>query len=200
MLELESFIQCPNLRRVAAQWHFYQQWSLPPWIPDTLSELSLCASVHCDIPDFGTAVRLSALTIELAGDAPYFHIFTWIKDCIDHLPFPNSIQSLAVDITHSFDIDESAYGLYPELSDYAVLSRCLQRLYDCGELKSVVLNVKGYAEVDSDSDDLRLDEARELAKLETGFAALLRVKSYIAEHRNDTAFYNRAERWAILYG
>lgn len=42
MLELESFIQCPNLRSVTAQWHFYQQWSLPPWIPDTLSELSLC--------------------------------------------------------------------------------------------------------------------------------------------------------------
>lgn len=119
---------------------------------------------------------MSALIIELAGDAPYFHIFTWIKDCIDHLPFPNSIQSLAVYITHSFDIDDSTYGLYPELSDYVVLSRCLQQLYECGELKSVVLNIKGYAEVDSASDDLQLDEARELAKLETGFAALLRVK------------------------
>lgn len=44
-----------------------------------------------------------------------------------------------------------------------VLSQCLQQLYECGELKAIALKIKGYAEVlESVSDDLCIDEAREL--------------------------------------
>ncbi|KAF4607583.1 hypothetical protein EYR38_001655 [Pleurotus pulmonarius] len=133
------------------------------------------AVANCNIPEFGTAIRPSAVTIGLRGYAPYFDFFTWIKDCIYRLPFPNSIRTLVFDIDNVYNIYDSAHGLYPDTSDYMFVSQFLQQLHECGELRDVVLNIKGTAEVGSADDELHLDEARELSKLQTGFEPLLRA-------------------------
>lgn len=41
MLRSQNFIECPNLERLTARWYPIRYWYLPPWIPDTLSELVL---------------------------------------------------------------------------------------------------------------------------------------------------------------
>lgn len=181
--QFDNFIECPNLQSFTAQWPRQQYMKLPSWLPDSLSKLSLRAQLDCSIPAFGTPIRPSTVVVDVAGHRSFFDLFKWIKDCIDSLPFPSSITTLILNVEHKFFVLLHTEGLYPEVSDYVVLSRCLQQLADLGELKNISLNIQVDAEVSSMSDYLDTDEARERAKLRMGFTSLLETNVLKADFR-----------------
>lgn len=103
----------------------------------------------------------------------YLDFFTWVMDCIDRLPDPRAIRALTINIRTGSD-HSLPEGLFPALSDYEMFSRFLCQLRrgkhgSC--LTSVVLAIK--LTVPSIADQLCCEEARELAKLERGFAGLV---------------------------
>ncbi|KAF7433705.1 hypothetical protein PC9H_005668 [Pleurotus ostreatus] len=172
MLTSTRLIDCPNLQRLTAGWYAYQSWNLPPWIPDTLSELVLRAAPECNIPDFGTAIKPSAVTIEPSGEMSYLEVFVWIQDCINHLPFPGCIQTLTLNIFKQQSAsDDDCEGLFPTPSEYEVLCSFLVRLYEGGGVRRITLNMT--AAVHASAAELRVDAGREAAKVETAFAMLL---------------------------
>lgn len=126
---------------------------------------------ECNIPDFGGAIRPSVLTINLSGDIPYLELFTWIRNCIDSLPFPSSIQLLTINATINYFFDEDFKGTYPTPLEYEELCRFLYKLYEQGGLEGITLSIS--VDVESGDFGLYINEARELAKLETSFAPLL---------------------------
>ncbi|KAJ8697502.1 hypothetical protein PTI98_004303 [Pleurotus ostreatus] len=172
MLEFKSFIDCPNLECLTARYH-YEPWNLPPWIPDELSELELYAVPECNIPDFGGAIRPSVLTVNLSGDVSYLELFAWIKNCIDSLPFPGTIQSLTINVTNNHFLDDHSEGLYPTPLEYEELSHFLYKLYEQGGLEGITLSITIDVNSRASDAELYMDEARELAKLETSFAPLV---------------------------
>lgn len=121
-----------------------------------------------DIPHLGTTIQPSVVTIELSGGMSYSEIFVWVKDCIAQLSFPNCIRTLTLNILNE---QSDCEALYPTPSEYEVLSSFLLQLYKGGGLQRITLNIT--AAVDSRDEEFYVDEARELAKLETGFPALL---------------------------
>ncbi|KAF9487037.1 hypothetical protein BDN71DRAFT_1500056 [Pleurotus eryngii] len=172
MLTFTRLIECPNLQRLTAGWYAYQSWNLPPWIPDTLSELVLHAAPECNIPDFGTAIKPSTVTIEPSGEMSYLEVFVWIQECINHLPFPGCIRTLTLNILKEASDDDCE--LYPTPSEYEMLCSFLVQLYEGGGVRRIMLNIT--AAVDASAAELRVDAGREAAKVETAFAMLLGEK------------------------
>lgn len=113
------------------------------------------------------------VVIDLVTENSFLDLFTWTKECLNRLPFPNSIQTLTLNLERTYFVLLHIEELHPEASDYMVLSRSLRQLVEHGELKYINLNIKMDARMLSRSKDLHIDEGRGLAKLETGFAALL---------------------------
>ena len=76
-------------------------------------------------------------------------------------------------LTEQSIADDGTDGLYPELSDYEILSSVLQQLRvgGRGNLEKIILNVAMEVECAYD-DELRADEGRESAKLKKAFAEL----------------------------
>ncbi len=77
-------------------------------------------------------------------------------------------------LTEQSIADDGTDGLYPELSDYEILSSVLQQLRvgGRGNLEKIILNVAMEVEC-AYADELRADEGRESAKLKKAFAELL---------------------------
>ncbi|KAL4265862.1 hypothetical protein AB1N83_003628 [Pleurotus pulmonarius] len=172
LLGFGNFFECPNLQSLVARWPRFHEWDVPLWLPDSLSELRLRATHECNIPNFERVVKPSIVVIDLGSHDSFLPLFTWSTDCINRLPFPNSIQRLTLNIERNFLVQGHTEGPYPEVSDYTLLARCLRQLVELGALRSINLNIK-VVEVLPTSDDLAIDEPRELAKLKIGFAALL---------------------------
>ncbi|KAG9225176.1 hypothetical protein CCMSSC00406_0007413 [Pleurotus cornucopiae] len=116
------------------------------------------------IPDIGMALRPSSVTITVGDytNPKYLDYFTWARDCLNSLPYPRSIQELTINvkIEHYIGLREQ---LYPALSDYEMLSRFLCRLRG---------SERGGSSSTAVGELYCGDEARELAKLEKGFAPL----------------------------
>ncbi|KAF4596810.1 hypothetical protein EYR38_008201 [Pleurotus pulmonarius] len=176
LFDLQTFIECPNLRRFAVGWAgSRRRWDLPPWIPTNLLELELETDLDSYIPRINASIQPSVVKIEA---------------CIDRLSSPHLIQTLTINIV---DYEVHARNrLYSRLSDYEALSQFLQQLRGCkgGKLKAVFLNIKmglppkhwsrnrdeGARDENELADDsmMHVDEARETAKMEKGFAELLK--------------------------
>ncbi|KAG9224280.1 hypothetical protein CCMSSC00406_0004779 [Pleurotus cornucopiae] len=163
---------CPNLCSFAVRWDGQRRWKLPPWIPDSLSELTVQGTPPISpvpraspsprivnlahrvrgAPQLGTTIRPSVLQIVAVKCDEYLKAFRLIKACVGRLPFPGLV--------------------FPQASDYGVLSLCLQQLYAHGTLGRAVLsiNVRGMIPNSVPLDEI---EAWELAKVNEGFAGLL---------------------------
>ncbi len=105
---------------------------------------------------------------------PYLDFFTWARDCINCLPDPGAIRALTIKMTVWKPLD----GLYPGLSHYEMLSRflcCLRESERGGRscLQSITLRIELPAGTLTASDTPDGVGARELAKLEKGFAPLV---------------------------
>ncbi|KAG9218950.1 hypothetical protein CCMSSC00406_0000936 [Pleurotus cornucopiae] len=104
------------------------------------------------------------------------------------LPFPKLVEELTINITTISDPyfpdgpadDDPTGGLCPQISDYEVLSRCLQQLREEGALKAVVLDIRmevDFSEIsiNIEGDPNLVDEPREQAKLEAGLNPLVQA-------------------------
>ncbi|KAJ8692228.1 hypothetical protein PTI98_009561 [Pleurotus ostreatus] len=181
MLGSQNPIECPNLQRFTFWTSSKHPWTLPPWVPTSFSELTLHARMsRRALPDFGTAIRPSVVTIHLLGTSDsYFDFFYWIQHCIRSLPSPGSVKTLNIHIINNLDYDyglKAMVGLYPDLEDYEMFSRFLHRLWACegGSLKAIALDIRPQTE--HCKDDMQVSKERrlaELAKLKKGFAPLL---------------------------
>lgn len=180
MLGCQNPIECPNLQRFTFWTSPKHPWNLPPWVPTSFSELTLHAKMSRALPDFGTVIKPSVVTIHLLGTSgSYFDFFYWIQHCIKSLPSPSSVKTLKIHIINNLDLDyglKAMVGLYPDLADYEMFSRFLHRLWACGggSLKAIALDIRPQTE--HCEDDLQVSKARqlaELAKLKKGFAPLL---------------------------
>ncbi|KAF9499993.1 hypothetical protein BDN71DRAFT_1441023 [Pleurotus eryngii] len=174
-------IECPNLARlVVSCWPERKQRYLPPWLPASLPELVLSGGPGSVIPHFGSALRPALLTLSMGSmrrdphrTPPYLEFFTWARDFIDRLPDPRAIRALKISINTKYN-HIPPEGIYPALSDYEMFSRFLCRLRDGGSrLQSITLRIKLSARTLTASDTPDGVEARELAKLEEGFARLV---------------------------
>ncbi|KAG9219640.1 hypothetical protein CCMSSC00406_0006038 [Pleurotus cornucopiae] len=172
MLSAENIIECRCLQYLELQWlHDTDSWNMPPWIPASLSEFALISSSRCALPNFGQTIRPSVVKVTLFGNyGPLSGLFTWIKDCIDRLPFPNLIKVLKISILKSFSTPTGVDGFLPETSDYEMLSRFLQPLWRDGVLENFALTI--ITSIDGDHD-VAPDSARESVKLNAAFAGLL---------------------------
>lgn len=110
----------------------------------------------------------------MASNNSYPEIFTWVKECIKHLPSPELIQKLTIDITNGYmdDLSANTEDILPKLSDYAMLSQFLEHLCVSRRLGSIVLWIT--VGVGLTEGTLDADEELQWAKLETGFAELLK--------------------------
>ncbi|KAF7424762.1 hypothetical protein PC9H_010073 [Pleurotus ostreatus] len=166
LLNLKTFIECPNLRRFSVGWsELESRWDLPQWIPASLWELSLETNLYSHIPHFGASIQPSDVKIGIWGHEgpppPYGAFLPRIRACIDRLPSPHLIQALTIDISNYEN--DSRNRLYPKLSDYEALSQYLQQLRSCkgGKLKAIFLNIKMELEGDEDSIDDKPASVRE---------------------------------------
>ncbi|KAL4262500.1 hypothetical protein AB1N83_007867 [Pleurotus pulmonarius] len=195
LFDLQTFIECPNLRRFAVGWAgSRRRWDLPPWIPTNLLELELETDLDSYIPRINASIQPSVVKIEVCdhkrSSVSFRTFIARIKACIDRLSSPHLIQTLTINIV---DYEVHARNrLYSRLSDYEALSQFLQQLRGCkgGKLKAVFLNIKmglppkhwsrnrdeGARDENELADDsmMHVDEARETAKMEKGFAELLK--------------------------
>ncbi|KAJ8697499.1 hypothetical protein PTI98_004301 [Pleurotus ostreatus] len=170
MLSAENIIECRRLQYLELQWlRDTHSWNMPPWIPVSSSEFALISSSRCALPNLGQTIQPSVVKITLFGSYGRFPgLFTWIKDCIDRLPFPNLIKVFSICIQKSFSTRTGVDGFLPETSDYEMLSRFLQPLWKDGVLENFALTII----IDGDHD-VAPDSARESVKLDTAFAGLL---------------------------
>lgn len=143
---------------------------------------------ECPVPEFRSAIRPSIVTLKLSGYIVYADAFAWIRDCVNRLPFPKLVEKLIINITTISDPyfpdgpadDDPTGGLCPQISDYEVLSHCLQQLREEGALKAVVLDIRmevDFSEIsiNIEGDSNLVDEPREQAKLEAGLKPLVQA-------------------------
>ncbi|KAL4262501.1 hypothetical protein AB1N83_007868 [Pleurotus pulmonarius] len=203
MLGCQNPIECPNPQRFTFWISPKHPWNLPPWVPTSFSELTLHVKMSGDLPlpDFGTAIRPSVVTIHLLGTSDsYFDFFYWIQRCVKCLPFPRSIETLRIYIINDLDLDyrlKAMVGVYPDLSDYEMFSRFLHRLRACegASLKAISLDIRPQTE--HCLDDLRVSDARqsaELAKLQKGFSPLLEANVLNVEYIMERPEYDTSVR------
>ncbi|KAF9499154.1 hypothetical protein BDN71DRAFT_1503206 [Pleurotus eryngii] len=123
-------IRCPNLDYVEIKQISSGYRNIPRWIPATLSEFILSVSPTAAIPDVGTTIRPSALTINILqpSKASRLSIIEWIWECINRLPFPNRIREVTI------EIDPFGWGgqSYPEPTHYGALIVSSNRCTDIG--------------------------------------------------------------------
>lgn len=187
VLRYTTPIECPNLRSLTVRWNGQRRWRLPPWIPNSLSELTLegtpvslmftappslrtTVDMSCRVrgpPQLGNTIQPSVLA---AKCDQYLRAFRLIKNCVGRLAFPNLARQLSMSI--AIHDPEEHRAIFPQPSDYAVLCLCLQQLCAHGTLERAVLNIKVRGII-PDCVSLEEIEARELAKVNEGFAGLL---------------------------
>ncbi|KDQ26383.1 hypothetical protein PLEOSDRAFT_1105287 [Pleurotus ostreatus PC15] len=173
VLRYATPMACPNLRSFAVQWNGRRRWKLPLWIPDSLSELTVQVNLAHRVrgaPKLGTTIQPSVLRIVAVRCNKYLNAFRLIKACVGSLPFPGLVRELAMSIAIRDPKENRA--IFPQAWDYEVLYLCLQQLYAHGTLGRAVLeiNVKGMIPKGFSLDEIM---ARELAKVNEGFAGLL---------------------------
>ncbi|KAF7431062.1 hypothetical protein PC9H_006780 [Pleurotus ostreatus] len=177
LLRFKTFIECPNLRSLVAEWYDPVRWKVPPWVSTRFSELTLNVNVWSGCPDFGEAIQPSVLTINIFGSESCSNFITWIKNCVASLPFPNLLHRVTINIKVTGVNERKCEELYRELEKLSVF---LHKLCDLGALQRIVLKIElfaGRVNTINDSYDI-LDpssevKAQDLAKLKDLFSALL---------------------------
>ncbi|KAF4569423.1 hypothetical protein EYR36_009214 [Pleurotus pulmonarius] len=172
-----ALVQCPNLKSLTT--HIFGDtelpWTLPPYVPSELEELHLLVRYFPPIPYFAESVRLSALQIDMnvSNRSMALLLFSeWIKDCIDALPFPELLGRLTLNIHkrvgwHNF--------IYPQASDFEILSTSLARLRNSGTLKSIKIDVLITVDQDVPDVDIPCDITTmgEVRNIRDGFVPIL---------------------------
>ncbi|KAG9224201.1 hypothetical protein CCMSSC00406_0004700 [Pleurotus cornucopiae] len=170
MLRLEALIECPNLNSLVARWPMH--WNVPPWCPPHFSELDITVDTSVYLPDFGKVIQPSAFTINISGFGPISRLTTWIKNCINRLPFPDLLHRLTInaDIT---EVNEKEFEVF--YREIANLFRFLQQIRDLGRLEGIIIVIYMPIEgVGGTPDTLAEAQARESAKLEEVLGTLLK--------------------------
>ncbi|KAF9497749.1 hypothetical protein BDN71DRAFT_1504457 [Pleurotus eryngii] len=172
----KTFIECPNLRSLVAEWYGPLGWELPLWVSTRFSELTLNVSAWSGCPHFGEAIQPSLLTINILGSGSCSSSIAWVEDCIASLPFPNLLHRVTINIEVT-GVNERKYEeLHHELGNLCVF---LYQLCDLGALQGIVLKIElfvSWVNTINDSYDV-LDpsneaKTEELVKLEGLFSAL----------------------------
>ncbi|KAL4264706.1 hypothetical protein AB1N83_005372 [Pleurotus pulmonarius] len=163
----QHHIECPHLRSVFVQLRSDKPWLPPPWIPHGLSEIIIRLPTDRPVPEFGNYIRPSDMTIDVFEDYSYSRSLDWVQCCINHLPFPEQLIRLTINIT--VDLRYAPVTYSPDPVDYQKLCDALQILYKHGSLQYVNLGLtiggNGRAE------DAFI-QANEVQKLKETFAAL----------------------------
>ncbi len=135
-----------------------------------LTQFADLGSTRCPLPNFGQVIQPSVVTISLFGNGPFFDHFTWIKNCLDRLPFPNLIQVFEIRILKYLGPPTPVNDFLPATSDYEMMSQSLQPLWGASSVKNIAVTIT----VTFDGEpDVVPDSALESAKLKPGFARLL---------------------------
>ncbi|KAJ8697512.1 hypothetical protein PTI98_004312 [Pleurotus ostreatus] len=139
-LSLSNVIECPNLETLRIEHYTDEFWDIPPWVPAGLSNLILDVDPNATLPDLGTTIRPSHLTINIhkPDGASYSGVVTWIAACANRLPHPKHLQQLTVAI---MDAQYWDAPIYPDLADYEGLYRAVQSIHAQGSLKRIDLSV-----------------------------------------------------------
>ncbi|KAF4579256.1 hypothetical protein EYR36_001066 [Pleurotus pulmonarius] len=135
-----SRIETPNLRSLACEYFERPFCSIPSWISDDkVSELRLKVVEVSDILDFGQSICPSSLLIDIlkSPEGSFFSVVTWIKRCIEGLPFPNALRKLNIEV-RSNQLNEVSN---PTRADYELLRRTLQPLHQHGSLQHTNLRI-----------------------------------------------------------
>lgn len=116
---------------------------------------------------FPKTTHLSDMMLHISGTAsspePYS---TWIENCINHSSFPRHLRRL------SFNIHLQMNWHYN--TEYPRLSRVLQGLHTSGRLEFAAISIVVTAYGNLETGEFRVDRTTEVAKLEDGFAPLLK--------------------------
>ncbi|KAF4574400.1 hypothetical protein EYR36_005735 [Pleurotus pulmonarius] len=193
-----SRIECPNLKSLAIKIDADNVWDIPAWIPSDLSQLTLCkVGADSPFPRFGQSICPSDLTIDTPEvnllPHKYAVAIKWIRECIDHLPFPNKLRSVTLKFRgHSLPEYEDRLCC-PELEDYRDLSKLLLELHGHGALESVKLMFCALLDLGSEILDPAAFEASEGQKLKDGLSPLLsseglRVTGELSVRRGSDVF------------
>lgn len=169
LVRFGAFIECPNLKSLVAEWP--KGWGLPPWCSTNFSDLYILVDTDCDLPNFGKAIRPSAFTIDIIGLGSILELATWIKDCINRLPFPDLVRQLTIsaDIYEANEQDFKTF--YCEIANLVCF---LQQIRDLGGLEGMSISIKvPFGCVGDILTDMQV-QARELAKLEEALGPLLK--------------------------
>ncbi|KAF4600399.1 hypothetical protein EYR38_005024 [Pleurotus pulmonarius] len=139
-LPLTNFIECPNLEALKIEHYTEELWDIPPWIPAGLSNLNFNVDSNTTLPDLGTTIHPSHLTINIQKqeDAPYLRVATWIAACLNRLPHPKHLERLTIAI---MDAQYWDAPIYLDLADYEGLYRAVKSVHAHGSLKRVDLSV-----------------------------------------------------------
>ncbi|KDQ28257.1 hypothetical protein PLEOSDRAFT_1104925 [Pleurotus ostreatus PC15] len=133
-----DFIECPNLESLKMANHGDDPWFIPEWIPASVSHLILNVLPDIPLPNLGTTICPSELTINMidAEVVEYLDTMTWIQQCLDKLPHPGRLQQITILIDGPYE-----EPLTCKRSDYEPLYCALQRLHRLGGLKRINFNI-----------------------------------------------------------
>ncbi|KAF4588193.1 hypothetical protein EYR38_010160 [Pleurotus pulmonarius] len=163
-----DLLECPNLERLELAPTLAGPWDIPSWIPDGLQELVLRVEPGTWMPDLGTSIRPSRLTIDITNhgypNATYLEVMAWVENSINRLPFPGALRHLTVRINTYLPAFEPLHFL--ELDDYMTMSAALWQIHEHLNLEGIVVNII-YTMAQGDAMDL------ELPKLDVAFSQLL---------------------------
>ncbi|KAL4260356.1 hypothetical protein AB1N83_006813 [Pleurotus pulmonarius] len=130
------FIECPNLESLKMTNYGDEPWSIPQWIPASVSHLTLNVLPDIPLPNLGATICPSELTINIVDVEvfEYLDTMTWIQGCLDELPHPGRLQQITILID-----DEDS--LTCARSDYEPLYCALQRLHGHGGLRCINFSI-----------------------------------------------------------
>ncbi|KAF4598734.1 hypothetical protein EYR38_007142 [Pleurotus pulmonarius] len=130
------FIECPNLESLKMTNYGDEPWFIPQWIPASVSHLILNVLPDIPLPNLGTTICPSELTINMVDTeaVEYFDTMTWIQGCLDELPHPGRLQRITILI-------DDEQPLACERSDYEPLFCASQRLHGHGGLRRINFNI-----------------------------------------------------------
>ncbi|KAF7440247.1 hypothetical protein PC9H_000591 [Pleurotus ostreatus] len=176
-----SRIESPNLRSLVYEQIQNSFCTIPNWISDKLSEVSLKAFEVSDIPDLGQSICPSSMTVDISKshDDSFFTILSWVKGCLQSLPFPHVLRQLNIKIK-SNRLRESEECCYPTRADYELLYSTLEPLRQHGALHTnlsiSILSLNHRAAIPADNT---MNE--EVAKLKEVFTPLLEANQLAIE-------------------
>ncbi|KAG9224422.1 hypothetical protein CCMSSC00406_0009464 [Pleurotus cornucopiae] len=140
-----SHIELPNLESLFCEYTQNHIDYIAPWIPETVSELTVDVSEDSTPPRFSPAIRLCSLTIDICPTrrtSLYPSVMSWIRRCIDELPGPNYLRRLNIRLMNTSRLVWLPEPCYPARADYESLYDTLRPLHQGGALKHLDLTIE----------------------------------------------------------